>query len=310
MELGRQAQSQSFEVMSLRFAGLKPRTLRSYNKALLDYFIWLEQEAMPVPKTTRKLDDSLAEYLEHLFLDDRPIAYAGHTLSALKRFHPRIRWKIPLAKQYFSNWKQIYVTRQAVPMPVEVLMAVAGVAASCKEWGFCTLLLLGYAAFLRTSEMVDLSFRRLYWNSQTGQIIMALPATKTSRVKDESVEVTDSYATTLLNKVSSQKSRDKLWPGTTRLFRRQLAMYLDFLGLSSVGFTPYSIRRGGASFAFSQGYTFDTLLVMGRWQSIKTARIYLDSGRSSLIQLQLPHHAQAHVQHFGHQLSVILKQLR
>lgn len=179
MELGRQAQSQSFEVMSLRFAGLKPRTLRSYNKALLDYFIWLEQEAMPVPKTTRKLDDSLAEYLEHLFLDDRPIAYAGHTLSALKRFHPRIRWKIPLAKQYFSNWKQIYVTRQAVPMPVEVLMAVAGVAASCKEWGFCTLLLLGYAAFLRTSEMVDLSFRRLYWNSQTGQIIMALPATKT-----------------------------------------------------------------------------------------------------------------------------------
>ena len=87
-------------------------------------------------------------------------------------------------------------------------------------------------------------------------------------------------------------------------------MYLDFLGLSSVGFTPYSIRRGGASYAFSQGYTFDTLLVMGRWQSIKTARIYLDSGRSSLIQLQLPHHAQAHVQHFGHQLSMILKQLR
>ena len=91
MELGRQAQSKSAESMSLRFAGLKPRTLRSYNKALLDYFVWLEQEAMPVPKTTRKLDDSLAEYLEHLFLDDRPIAHSvpwkGFTREFGGRYH-------------------------------------------------------------------------------------------------------------------------------------------------------------------------------------------------------------------------------
>ncbi len=156
--------------MSLRFAGLKPRTLRSYKQALSNFFSWLEEETMPIPASTRQLDEFLAQYLEHLFLDDRPIAYAGHTLSALKRFHPRLRWKIPLAKQYFSNWKQIYVTRQAVPMPVEVLMAVAGAAAACKDWNLCLILLLGYSAFLRTSEMVGLSFNRITWSGTWTQV--------------------------------------------------------------------------------------------------------------------------------------------
>eukprot|EP00434_Breviolum_minutum_P036994 symbB.v1.2.032787.t1/scaffold3970.1/size47191/2 len=144
-----------------------------FTHALLDYFVWLEQEAMPVPKTTRKLDDSLAEYLEHLFLDDRPIAYAGHTLSALKRFHPRIRWKIPLAKQYFSNWKQIYVTRQAVPMPVEVLMAVAGVAASCKEWGpYAGWNAIGAATMKRKKERTS---TKAEWSLQSYHISCRCP---------------------------------------------------------------------------------------------------------------------------------------
>ena len=295
---------------SLRFVGLKKRTLRSYNQALLSYFHWLEDEAMPIPQSTRALDESLALYLEHLFLDDRPIAYAGHTLSALKRYHPRLRWKIPLAKQYFSNWKQVYITRQAVPMPVEVLMAVAGAAASCKEWGFCAILLVGYSAFLRTSELVNLSLKKMTWNRTSGQIILALPATKTSRMKDESVEINDTFAIALLEKVKQQGRKDQVWPGTTRSFRSHLKAYLEFLRLGSVGFTPYSIRRGGASYAFSQGYTFDMLLVMGRWQSIKTARLYLDSGRSSLIQLQLPTHSQFPVEHFAQHLTSIPEQLR
>ena len=222
----------------LRFAGLKPRTLQSYKQALLSYFNWLEDEAMPMPQSTRQLDESLAQYLDHLFLDDRPITYAGHTLSALKRFHPRLRWKIPLAKQFFSNWRQIYVTRQAVPMPVEVLMALAGVAAASKDWSFCALLLLGYSAFLRTTEMVTLSLKKIIWSSTTGQIILALPATKTSRMKDESVEITDSFATVVLQKLVNSGKHDRIWPGTTRLFRQQLRLYLDFLKLSSVNFYP------------------------------------------------------------------------
>ena len=310
MELGRQAQPKSTPMSGLRFAGLKPRTLQSYKKALLSFFEWLEGEAMPIPQSTRQLDESLAQYLDHLFLDDRPITYAGHTLSALKRFHPRLRWKIPLAKQFFSNWRQIYVTRQAVPMPVEVLMALAGVAAASKDWSFCVLLLLGYSAFLRTSEMVTLSLRKIIWSSATGQIILALPATKTSRMKDESVEITDPFATVVLQKLINSGKKDRIWSGTARLFRQQLKLYLDFLKLSSVNFTPYSIRRGGASYAFSQGITFDALLVLGRWQSIKTARVYLDSGRSSLVQLQLPHPSQIPVAYFSSKLTASIKQLR
>lgn len=90
---------------TLRFLGLQPRTLRAYQRALGHFFDWLEEEEQPIPRNFRILDTALASYLEHLWLDDTNITYAGHTLSAFRRFYPQMRYKIPLARQYFVNWK-------------------------------------------------------------------------------------------------------------------------------------------------------------------------------------------------------------
>ena len=106
---------------------------------------------------TKELDLRVSELLEHMWLDDEPLTYAGRLMSGLKRFVPQLRWRLPQAKQYFSNWQSIHVTGQAARFPPAVIMAYAGLAVATKQYSLAALLLVGYLAFLRTGEIVSLT---------------------------------------------------------------------------------------------------------------------------------------------------------
>ena len=111
------------------------------------------------------------------------MAYAGHLLSALRRFMPESRWKVPRAKQYYSNWATSHVARQATPMPPEVVMAFAGLAISTHQAPLAALLLLGFLAFLRTGEMVSLHATKIHADPILGVLCWPfqaprLPATR------------------------------------------------------------------------------------------------------------------------------------
>ena len=267
--------------MSLRFVGLKPNSLKSYKSALSHFFEWMEQEHLPMPSSSARLDENVASFLNHLWLDDISITYAGHTLSALRRFLPQLRFKLPVARQFFSNWKSVHVPQQAVPMPASVALALAGVALAVDEEELALRLLLGFTAFLRTGEITSLTSSRIRVNVRSGQVILALPATKTSKQKLESVAVVDPLLAALADHVLSRCPGRFSGALTPNSFRAQLKLLLATLGLTHYNFSGYSLRRGGASHAFATGKHFDALLVMGRWQSVKTARQYLDSGRAA-----------------------------
>ena len=294
----------------LRFLGLQKRTVRSYKLALRLFFEYLDQEGFSLPSTYHELDNLLARYIEAMYFDDRPVTYAGHLLSALKRFYPRVRYKIPLAKQYFVNWKSAQKVTQAVPMPAIVCMSLASVALSANQAPLAALLLLSYLAFLRTGEMVRLKWSDLSWDSTSQIIIVALTNTKTARFADESVLIKDPLLPYLLTYVASHSAEDRLWPGSVPAFRKALALLCTHIEVDSYQFTPYSIRRGGASQAFAKGVSFDSLLQRGRWQSIKTARLYLDSGRAALVQQQFPLPLLEKLQALSHSLTCFCEQLR
>ena len=59
-------------------------------------------------------------------------------------------------------------------------------------------------------------------------------------------------------------------------FIRQTSETIEELGLGSFNFRPYSLRRGGATFWFAKHGSLDRLLLQGRWQAPKTARIYIN----------------------------------
>lgn len=303
-------QADAPDMASLRFVGLKTRSLHSYQRALLHFFEWMDDESIRMPSRASQLDETLASFLEHLWLDDFNITYAGHTLSALRRFYPQLRYRLPVARQFFSNWKSIHAPRQAVPMPANVALALAGVAIAVNEHCLALAILLGFTAFLRTGEIAGLRLSHMQVNEASGQIILALPATKTSKNKMESVAVSDPLLASLAAYVLASPRQPHLLGVSTNQFRQQLKLLLDVLQLRDANFTAYSLRRGGASHAFATGRHFDQLLVAGRWQSVKTARQYLDSGRAALIQLQFQPQCLSLISKFQHRASIFCEQLR
>ena len=116
------------------------------------YFDFFDDENLPFPVSHKDLYLRVSELLEHM-----PLTYAGRLMSGLKRFVPQLRWRLPRAKQYFSNWQSIHVTGQAARFPPAVIMAYAGLAVATKQYSLAALLLVGYLAFLRTGEIVSLT---------------------------------------------------------------------------------------------------------------------------------------------------------
>jgi hypothetical protein len=67
-----------------------------------------------------------------------------------------------------------------------------------------------------------------------------------------------------------------------RLFRDGL----KWLGLDTLGFLPYSVRRGGATAYFRATRNMEAALDRGRWSSARVARIYLNDGLAREVELQ------------------------
>ena len=127
---------------------------------------------------------------------------------------------------------------------------------------------------------------------------------------DQSVLIRDPRLPYLLQFARRQSPTRRLWPGSPSSFRAALRLLLSQLGLGAIGFSAYSLRRGGASQAFASGVPFDQLLHRGRWQNIKTARLYLDSGRAALIQLRFSPSVHRFLHLFVTKVTLFCEQLR
>ena len=81
-------------------------------------------------------------------------------------------------------------------------------------------------------------------------------------------------------------------------FRKWFSFALAHLHVSHMGFMPYSVRRGGATHAFSSCHNLGQILMQGRWEDWKTARIYITEGALFLTRNALPQEAVTECGHF------------
>ena len=121
-------------------------------KRKLLVFRYLRRENILLPRTFRKLDDVTANYVDHMFLDDEPIGYAGDLISGLSRFMPASRTRIPTTRLWFRNWKREVVSKRALPIPMKVMRGLAGLALALNRADLACLIPLGFLCFLRTGE--------------------------------------------------------------------------------------------------------------------------------------------------------------
>jgi len=167
--------------LHLKFKGITPKTASAYRKEIHKFFLFLSCEEEDLPTDASHLDAILAEYINSLYQQGDSLTQAGWLLSGMKRFLPRLRFQLPTAQQYYQNWLRDHVPLRATPLPWLVVKAFAAVAWQSQHYDLALLLLLSYVFFLRTTEFLTLPIENIVVDSRSGQIVVTLEKTKTSK---------------------------------------------------------------------------------------------------------------------------------
>ena len=280
----------------LKNMGIRPRTLKLYRFEVSQFFAYLSAFGEPLATSYPQLDSQVAEYINHLFQEGEAISRAGWLLSGIRRFYPRIRRELPVSQQWYLNWTRTHTPERATPITWKIIRADVGVCLH-EKWGHLgATLLIGFVFMLRTQEMLQLKVGDVLLERNT--ITIRLTTTKTSRQFEQSLTFTDPTVVAMLHRLMSWFSRPEFWPYSASHFRNCFRALHDFLDLKDLGLVPYSIRRGAATHFYQFYNNLDFVMVQGRWKDQRTARIYLDDARATLVRYQQAYSSSSKIIHF------------
>eukprot|EP00435_Cladocopium_sp_Y103_P049951 s206_g15.t1 len=245
-----------------RYAGLHPRTLRAYRQALDRFLKYISKRNLSV-RTPRRLDIQLADFIDMAYQEGEPIAYAGHLLSAVKRFHPELRLELPRSSQLFRNWQRCHIPARALPASWDLVQAIMGLAFFYDEPEFAILIALGFNCLLRTTEMLHITHSHVVFHPKNKALSLILPGSKTSQGNPQVLLVTDDRLVQLVRRFVHPGRQTLLWAHGPHQFRQAFGSFLLQLGFTASSYTPYCLRRGGATWHFQASLSLDSTVTRG-----------------------------------------------
>ena len=179
---------------------------------------------------------------------------------------------------------------RAVPLSrrsPQMLLGFAGLAWSGGHERIAAALLVGWDCMLRTGEILQ---RRMEHIALVrGRAVLHLHSTESSKrtCQKKMVVVESSMANcALAHVVRRSPRRDLLLPRGAAHFRRVFHALCVVFGIT-FHVTPYSLRRGGATYSFLLRGSTEKCMLRGRWASSSSARIYLADAVATVHFLQL-----------------------
>ena len=275
---------------SLKSLTVQPKTRARYDNARQLFYKFLRKEGLEIPRTREALDGLVGEYLEHLWSSGEGRGLASDTLASLQDFDPTLRGRLVISWRLLKAWHVNEIPNRAPPIPEIILQAILGWAIFHEHHLFALSVAVCFYGMLRTGELFDVTLKSLFMTKRMAPAVIALGLTKAGKRAGASESITlrvDEVLRRLwqwrvLGKPLKLVSSPTSW-------RSLFAKCLTALKLDHLQFRPYSLRRGGATFWFQKHGSFDRLLIDGRWQAPKTARIYLNEGLALLAEMKVPH---------------------
>ena len=273
----------------LRNLTVQPRTRVRYDAALRKFFEYLTEHQIVLPKQRIAMDGVVSDYLEFLWSEGEGRSLASDTLAALQDREPHLKGQLSSSWRLLKTWLSHEIPNRAAPFTEQVVHTLVGYCLFHQQSQFALSLLIGFYALLRTGELLSLRNKDIVQASSTSVAIISLGLTKGGQHTgaSESVTLTEEETLRRLWQWKSQVPPGAFLCPAPHTWRKIFNQSLESLGLGDLGYRPYSLRRGGATFYFQRHGQLDRLLVQGRWQSSRTARIYLNSGLAMLAEQQL-----------------------
>ena len=275
---------------TLRQLTVQPSTRKRYDKALQEFFTFLRHEGLDLPTNKQKVDPLVCDYLEELWATGKGRGQACDTLAGLQDSQPSLRGAMPGAWRLLRTWQANEIPSRAPPLPEHIVLAMAGWALFHEWTSFALSLLIGFYSMLRTGEILGLTSSHMQCGDGQLQALISLGFTKGGKRHGAAESVVLGYEP-IVRFLKAWKScatpATALTPSPAK-WRALFNSCLEGLGISDLGFRPYSLRRGGATHWFQKHQNLDRILLQGRWHTQKSARIYLNEGLAVLAQMKVP----------------------
>ena len=197
-----------------------------------------------------------------------------------KRMQPS--WKLK------ATWDRLELPCQAIPLDLDLLYSFVGYFTRSGEDAMALGCLLGFNGLLRTGELLKLRVGDGHKVKDTYVLILQeTKATARKLLQDESVTIFDPLIIKVIDTLSVGKLPGDFLVGLSPAqFRTKWNHMKNRLELQAFRFLPY--RRGGATWFFRHTGSFSQTLVRGRWQHLKTSKLYIAEAQTALASLALP----------------------
>ena len=272
----------------LRTQVVSPKTEERYLTAVSRFLNFLISHGKPYPSSFLVLDFEVSEFIEELWQQGDPKGWAGDCLSGLGHFIPPCKPCLVGSWRLHAAWGRAELPSRAPPFTPLLLYGLAQAAVNHGWVDLAVLLILGFHTFARAGELFQAKAGDFVLGSVSGTWTLPLYKSGQRQGVTESILITDPFVVVLLrNFLSSLSPGDPLSKVAGGTQRKRLNDLLLFLRIP-FPFRMYSIRRGGATHAYRTTNNIAAICVKGRWNSVKTARLYICDAVAQLTELQLP----------------------
>ena len=277
--LSRAAKAKARKLLGpLRRRTVAPQTRVLYDRAMQLFSFWLKSERKRWPDKESELGLLLTDFAEVLWEEGESKADLANLLSALHDAEPSVDPFLRAAWRLYHVWKKNELAEQCTPARQEWVQALCGLALHWNWFEIALVLILSFELLLRTSEAANLKHGDIVFTKRDVALIK-LGFTKGGlrKGRKEAVVLDKEVLVRWLKAIHEPANPGKLIiSGGAKELRRRFGLLVKGLGLTHLNLKYYSLRRGGATELFTKTGSFDICAEAGRWENIRTARIYID----------------------------------
>ena len=242
------------------------------------------------PTSPEEFDLVTSEYLEILWDLGEPKTAATYTLASIHYYLPQLKRKLPRSRQLKAVWDKLELPCQAVPLDLDTLFSIVSYFWFSDQAPIAMACLIAFNAMLRTGELLELRVGDC--SPAPDCWVLQLRSTKAGQrrlLQDESVIIKDSLTIAALTFLTRNKNPGDFLVGVSpHRFRKAWNVMKMHFEISHLKYLPYSLRRGGATWYFNHTGNFSRTMLRGRWQHLKTCKLYIAEAQMTLATLALP----------------------
>ena len=270
---------------------LAPATVSRYEAGLRLFDGWCEQMALDWRSLSEEsLDFALCDFI----LDRREVChqrqkYVDSVAAIQKAFGNRRR--CTAAAKVLEGWLKEEPPEQAPPVPRRCALALVCLLHLVGAAGTAFALLLCFCGLLRIGEALQLRADDLVFSYEGKEVRLVVLLRRTKRAPNDSEKVVICNARVvryafLFKRHRAALAGERLVTTNYATVSSDLRKACQCLGLGHVGFTTHSFRRGGASTLSLEGLQLHDVMLFGRWQSERTAKLYIKKREILIMRLE------------------------